>query len=44
LMALQQQQQSVKTQLAGQSLQVTSSGQFCHIGDDGSLVIPWDWQ
>lgn len=28
--------------LAGKSLGIIASGHFCHLGDDGSLVIPWD--
>lgn len=30
--------------LAGQSLGVTGSGHYCHLSDDGSVVIPWDWR
>ena len=30
--------------LTGKTLNITSSGQFCHLGDDGSLMIPWDWR
>mmetsp|Transcript_12512 Transcript_12512/g.27744 ORF Transcript_12512/g.27744 Transcript_12512/m.27744 type:complete len:537 (+) Transcript_12512:145-1755(+) len=30
--------------LAGQSLGITGSGHFCHLSDDGSVVIPWDWR
>lgn len=30
--------------LAGQSLGITGSGHFCHLSDDGSLVIPCDWR
>jgi len=37
-------QQFFQKTLTGQILGVTSSGQFCHIGDDGSIVIPWDWR
>ena len=34
----------MKNRLAGNSLGIAGSGQFCHLGDDGSLVIPWDWR
>ena len=30
--------------LAGNSLGIAASGHFCHLGDDGSLVIPHDWR
>jgi len=30
--------------LAGNSLGIASSGQFCHLSDDGSVVIPHDWR
>lgn len=30
--------------LEGQSIGISSSGQFCHIGDDGCIVIPWDYR
>lgn len=43
----QQQQQRdplLKRSLAGNSLGIAGSGQFCHLGDDGSVVIPWDWR
>lgn len=29
--------------LSGCSLGIAGSGHFCHLGDDGSLVIPHDW-
>ena len=34
---------SLRRSLAGNALAIASSGQFCHLGDDGSLVIPVDW-
>jgi hypothetical protein len=34
----------LKRNLAGNSLGIVGSGQFCHLGDDGSIIIPWDWQ
>jgi hypothetical protein len=32
-----------RSHLAGQSLGITGSGPSCHLGDDGSIIIPWDW-
>jgi Domain of unknown function (DUF4461) len=29
--------------LAGNSLGIATTGHFCHLSDDGSLVIPHDW-
>lgn len=43
LLAMEQRDQ-LKRNLAGNSLGIASSGQFCHLGDDGSVVIPWDWR
>ena len=34
----------LKRNLAGNSLGIAGSGQFCDLGDDGSVVIPWDWR
>ena len=33
----------LKMSLSGNALGVAGSGQFCHLGDDGSVVIPHDW-
>jgi hypothetical protein len=30
--------------LGGNSLGIAGTGQFCHLADDGSLVIPHNWQ
>jgi hypothetical protein len=30
--------------LSGASLRVASSGQFCHLSDDGAIIIPHDWR
>jgi hypothetical protein len=30
--------------LSGFSLGIAGSGQFCHLGDDGSVIIPFNWQ
>jgi len=30
--------------LEGHSVSISSSGQFCHVGDDGSIIIPWDYR
>lgn len=27
----------------GQMLGITGEGRSCHLGDDGSIIIPWDW-
>mmetsp|Transcript_19237 Transcript_19237/g.28290 ORF Transcript_19237/g.28290 Transcript_19237/m.28290 type:complete len:505 (-) Transcript_19237:93-1607(-) len=35
--------EELRCRLAGQSLGITGSGHFCHLGDDGSVLIPWDW-
>lgn len=29
--------------LSGFSLGIGTSGQFCHLGDDGSVIVPYDW-
>lgn len=34
---------ALRVQLGGMSLGIASSGHFCHLGDDGSLVIPHNW-
>lgn len=36
--------EEMKYYLAGNSLGIAGAGQFCHFGDDGSVVIPWDWR
>ena len=33
-----------KTHFSGNSLGFAAAGQFCHLADDGSLVIPHDWK
>jgi Domain of unknown function (DUF4461) len=30
--------------MAGNSIGIAASGHFCHLGDDGSFVIPHDWK
>jgi len=35
--------EEMRCRLAGNALGLTGSGRFCHIGDDGSVVIPCDW-
>jgi hypothetical protein len=32
-----------QSHLSGNSLGFAAAGQFCHLADDGSLVIPHDW-
>ena len=34
---------SFHQRLLGHSLGITSKGQFCHLGDDGSIVVPCDF-
>ena len=36
-------QDILRKSLAGNALAIASSGQFCHLGDDGSFIIPIDW-
>lgn len=38
-----EEQDDLKRKLAGNSLGIVGTGQFCHLGDDGSLMVPWDW-
>lgn len=33
----------IKYKLAGNSLGIASDGHFCHLADDGSVVIPHNW-
>jgi hypothetical protein len=28
--------------ITGQTLGITGRGQPCHLGDDGSIVVPWN--
>lgn len=42
LLAMGQKDQ-LRRNLAGNSLGIAGGGQHCHLGDDGSVVIPWDW-
>jgi hypothetical protein len=30
--------------LSGSSLGIAGSGHFCHLGDDGSVIIPFNWR
>ena len=30
--------------LSGSSLEIADSSQYCHLSDDGSLVIPHNWR
>jgi len=34
----------VKRRLTGNSLGIVGAGNFCHLADDGSIVIPHDWR
>ena len=33
----------IKHLLAGQSLTITGRGRSCHLGDDGAITVPVDW-
>jgi hypothetical protein len=44
LSRMMEQSSTLRRSLAGNSLGITGSGQFCHLGDDGSLKIPHDWE
>ena len=45
LLALSQETKAkMKTCLAGNSLGITGRGRSCHVGDDGSILIPCDWR
>ncbi len=35
--------QQIKQSLAGNSLNITSRGRGCHLGDDGTIQIPYDY-
>ena len=39
-----QQEQQQRQRMAGHSLTIVGKGQLCHLGDDGSFVIPTDWK
>ena len=34
----------LKERVAGNNLGITGSGRSCHLGDDGSIIIPFDWR
>lgn len=38
------QNEKLRGWVSGYSLGIASTGQFCHLADDGSLVIPHDWK
>jgi hypothetical protein len=44
LSRLLQQNSDFKRWLSGHSLGITAGGQFCHLGDDGSMIVPHDWR
>jgi Domain of unknown function (DUF4461) len=33
-----------KRKLVGNAIGIVGRGHFCHLGDDGSIMIPWDWK
>lgn len=37
------QSSQLKGRLSGQSLGIAGAGHFCHLSDDGSLVVPHNW-
>ena len=44
LVRLLDQKSKLRESLAGSSLGIAASGQFCHLSDDGSLIIPHNWK
>jgi hypothetical protein len=44
LSRMMEQSTKLRTRLSGYSLGISGSGQFCHLGDDGSLIIPHNWK
>jgi hypothetical protein len=44
LIRLLDQKSKLRGSLAGSSLGIAASGQFCHLSDDGSLIIPHNWK
>jgi hypothetical protein len=44
LSRMMEQTEKLRRWLSGYSLGIAGSGQFCHLGDDGSLIIPHDWK
>ena len=44
LARLVQESDRFKHGLAGQHVGIVATGQFCHLGDDGSVKIPHDWR
>lgn len=43
LSRMMEHQSKLRNWLAGYSLGIAGEGQFCHLGDDGSLVVPHNW-
>jgi len=44
LTRLLDQKSKLRGNLSGSSLRITVSGQFCHLSDDGSFIIPHNWK
>lgn len=42
LMKLLNKKEMLRNLLTGQTLGITGRDQPCHLGDDGSIVIPWN--
>ena len=37
-------QHEERRRFVGTSIGIVGKGHSCHLGDDGSLMIPWDWK
>jgi hypothetical protein len=44
LSRLMEQPSDLSRWLSGNSLGIGTSGRFCHLGDDGSMIVPHDWR
>lgn len=44
LSRLMEQPSELRKWLSGNSLGIGTSGRFCHLGDDGSMIVPHDWR
>jgi hypothetical protein len=44
LLRLLEQREEWRATFAGKSVGIVGAGHFCHLGDDGSLMIPFDWK
>ena len=39
----EKEREQLKLALGGSAMGITGSGHFCHLSDDGSLIVPHDW-